>query len=640
MLKKAFISVFLLTAVFELVAQPSTNQIRIDRGELRNVTGKKNPELLFDGSIATGNKMDQEESQNNAYATPMVFWLALDSAYEDLKLDYWHGFGASSWSVTFYDSTLTQSRAYSFSGVFSSLATMPGQPDTISFLTRFVRISTSDPSSDVRELYLYGDPVVKCLPIRATPAAAPTDPGKYFWGFGDTYPNLQYNDAGWSIRWQQDMFYIDTCTVCAPDNHNYVFSKFQNDLTTVFTPEIAAGRILSPYLAGPSRAFMFVVSDNNSKDIPHGADSTLASSWINTYRMANAYVTAFDLEEIEIGNEDDATWVDVKRYHRPEAKQQKLRQGYYGAKAAKPTVRVINGAMIRLDTTYLTGMQFLSYLTYGSMDSVFYDVANFNHYSTTSGGQGGSNTDGVSPEQDRIYDKLTAVRNWRDYWQPGKRVYWSEFGYDSLNSNYNVPDISGVANRGITKANWVLRSWLLAAAARVDRAYQYTARDQGGGDFGTTGFEQVIESPPTVFSTVPNRLYYWMTCLSIRIQNFKAWPTVVANGDSTGVWCLEFEHTTDTDSLFFSLHKGTHSNSTTSDYVLNIPGVQTAVLVTPASGDKDGTTTTLTPGPGTVTIPSVTETPQFLLVTVSEAVPASNRRNYFRGNLRNKFKNN
>jgi hypothetical protein len=621
-------------------AQPSTNQIRIDWWELKNITGKKNPELLFDGSIASGNKMDQQASLHNAYATPMVWEVALDSAYEDMKLDYYHGFGTSNWTVTFYDSTRTQSRQYSFSGVFLSTATMAGQPDTISFLTRFIRFSTTDPSSDVRELYIYGDPVVKCGAIRATSASAPTDPGKHFMGFGDAYPNLQYNDAGWSIRWQQDMFYIDTCTVCDPDEHTYVYSKFQNDYTSVFVPTIAAGQKISNYTAGPSRAFMFEVSNNNSKDIAIGADSSLAASWVNQYRMANAYVDSFDHEEIEIGNEDDATWVDEKRYHRPEIKQQKMRQGYYGAKTAKPTVRVINGALIGLDTTYIKAQQYYGYLNYGSMDSVFFDVINFNHYSTTSGGQGGSNTDGVSPEQDRIYDKMSALVSWRNYWLPGKRIYWSEFGYDSLNSNYNVPDISGVSHRGITKARWVMRSFELAAAAHIDRAYQYTARDQGGGDFGTTGIEYVLESPPGVFTTQPNLLYWHLTCRAYRIQNFKGWPTIVDNGDSTSEWCLKYEHMTSSDSLFYSVWKGTHSNSTTSDYVINIPGVLTATLVTPASGDKDGTTSSLSIDGDNVTVPTVDEGVQYILVTVAEAEPPpSNRRSWFRGSLRgNKFR--
>lgn len=590
----------------------SQQKIHIDWWEIWNTTGLKNPELLFDGSVASGNKMDQEGYQNNQYARPMVFWLALDSAYRNIRIDYFHGFGGSNWTVTLYDSLRNNSRKYIFNGVYNNTATVKGTADT-PFPVRFIRFEASDPSSDVREIYLYGDAVAMCSPIRPAYAPAPGDPGKYFQGFGSLYPNQQHDDAGWSLRWQQDMNYVDTCVKCLPNLHTYVFSKFQNDYTDSYKPAKDAGRKWTPYMAGPSRAFMF--TNTESKDIPHGADSLNPVSWINQYRVAYAYVKKFDLEEIEVGNEDDAKWVNNLRYHSPAVKVQKMRQGYYGAKHAKPSVQVVNGALTGWDTVYLKAQLFESYLKCGSMDSAFFDRINFNHYSTTGGEQHKSGTRGVSPEQDRVYEKTIAIRRTRDRWFPGKAIQWSEFGYDSLNSNYSVPDIPGVANRGITKANWVIRSFEIGAAAKWDRMYQYTERDQGGGDFGTSGFEYVGKDQQGRYQTYPNRLYWYMTCRAIRLQNYNAWPEVIRNGGDTGLWVLRYSHVSN-DSVVYSFWMGTSNNSKES-VIIDLSGAMSATLVTMTEGVKAGMEKGLTVKEGRATVVA-DESVQYILTGAKE----------------------
>jgi hypothetical protein len=83
---------------------------------------------------------------------------------------------------------------------------------------------------------------------------------------------------------------------------------------------------------------------------------------------------------------------------------------------------------------------------------------------------------------------------------------------------------------------------------------------------------------------------------------------------------------------------GTSDNSTTSNYQINIPNVATATLVTPTIGDKDGSVTPLNITGNLVTIPSVNEGVQYILVTLGSS--GSTIRNFFRGGIRrNKFIN-
>lgn len=461
------------------------------------------------------------------------------------------------------------------------------------------------------------------------------------------------------------------------DGKTLVFTENGNSEELTYKPAKRNGRKQWSYFANIRKAFEDPVGNIQRKDILPFSDSTSLASWVYVERFhfivaawfgfnTSVNTTGYAVSNIsgsergrgyfhitEVGNEDGQWWNGANKFHSPRVQYLKLKAGYTGAKAADPNIIVMAGAATGLLPERFRAYWFVHYWYYQGDASTFpADAFAFNEYATTAGGQHGSSPpyDGISPEAFNLRPKLDSNTHIRDQLFPGKRLYGTEFGYDgpvygvsgsSLdttdnNSNYNVPDIPG-QTREQTKSYWVMRWYEHFAGAGWDGAIQYSQRSIGGGDFGTSGFSYDIALPgnPSTYlpaymqqflgsrwttggccSTLPSDLYWYMTCRAYRFYNYNARATTLANGDSTSVWVQRYEHTSDVDSLIYSVWKGTHSNSTTSNYVINIPNVQTATLVTPTIGDKDGNTTVLNITGSNVTVPTVNEGVQYILVTV------------------------
>lgn len=484
------------------------------------------------------------------------------------------------------------------------------------------------------------------------------------------------------------------------DGKTLVTNSYGNSEELTYKPTKRNGRKQWPYFANVRPAFQDPLGDVQRKEILPGADSTLLSSWVYVERMHFAIAAWFGFntsvnttgysisnisgsergrgyfDYIEIGNEDMQHWNGPNKLHSPRVQYLKIKAGYNGAKAADPNIKVIVGAFTGVRPDRFRALWFVHYWYYQENPATFpADAIAFNEYSTTAGGQHGSSPpyDGVSPEIFNLKSLLDSNIVIRNQLFPGKELFCTEFGYDGLaygvdgsvldttdhNSNYNVPDIPG-QTRDQTKSYWTMRWYEILASSRWSRAIQYSQRSIAGGDFATTGFSYDIALPgnPSTYlpaymqqfipgrwttggccSTLPSDLYWYMTCRAYRFANYNAWPSIIANGDSTGVWVQRYTHTSDSDSLIYSVWMGTHDNSVSSNYVINIPNVQTATLVTPAIGDKDGSTTVLNVSGSNVTVPVVNEGVQYILVELGESQSGpSTIRQFFKGSMKNKFR--
>ncbi len=483
------------------------------------------------------------------------------------------------------------------------------------------------------------------------------------------------------------------------DGKTLIFSLGGNSEELTYMPAKRNGRKQWPYFSNIRKAFEDPVGNIQRKDILPGADSTDLASWVYVERMhfiaaawfgfntsvnTDGYVVSNIpgsergrgyFESIEIGNEDGQWWNGGNKFHSPRVQYLKLLAGYTGAKAADPNIKVIAGAATGLLPARFRAYWFVHYWYYqGEPEDFPADGFAFNEYATTAGGQHGASPpyDGISPEAFNLRYKLDSNVTVRDTHFPGKELRGTEFGYDGYvygvsdnqldttinNSNYNVPEIAG-QTREQTKSYWVMRWYEHFAGAKWDYAIQYSQRNIGGGDFATTGFSYDIALPgnPSTYlpaymqqfipgrwttggccSTLPSDLFWYMTCRAYRFYNYNARAETLVDGDSTDVWVQKYTHVSDADSLIYSVWMGTSDNSTTIDYEINIPGVASAMLITPTLGEKLGTATPLSVVGSTVTIPEVNEGVQYILVKLSDDPPPPNTRNYFKGNLkRNKF---
>jgi len=148
----------------------------------------------------------------------------------------------------------------------------------------------------------------------------------------------------------------------------------------------------------------------------------------------------------------------------------------HGIRQADSSAQFVMGGLAGLDTSYLGGMR--EWFARHRSDTDWpIDVINVHHYSFVPG------ETGISPESDQLQSKISAVTRWRDLHAPGCEVWVSEFGYDTNPESMNRAPVIGSLGREEVQAAWNMRTYMLLAAAGVDRAAQFMIRDSDpGGD--------------------------------------------------------------------------------------------------------------------------------------------------------------
>jgi hypothetical protein len=642
---------------------PPANRIDIKPAQVIDITqARKTPANLFDGDLTTPALPDYFNGFILNETHGQVAWVVLDSFINHPKIEVYNAQYASRGLVEFqfyYDWTDTSRHSPAFTTTLPS-AQWKWVDSTATRAygdsARLMKLRIADgASNNFMEVRLYANRLAPALPIYPAPRQEPPDEGKFFMGYGKLFTDTMMDDAGYSQRVQSDMGAVDTARRSI--GKSFVLNKYNSLVEVNFMPALRGGRKAFPYFAGPRQAFKYPPHfTNDSKDMPIGADSTDIRSWQAVYNSYYGIVAKLghndkaslegytfrncepgaglgQIEEIEIGNEDDARWAGPLRFHNPLVKLLKLKKGYEGAKAADPNIKVISGALTGIDTSYLKAMYFVNLLRFGTR-SVPFDVIAVNEYATNAGGQHGATSDGISPEQFLLYEKLKALIHFRNRYYPGMPVYLTEFGYDVHDgSNYEVPDIPGQTSEQ-TKACWIIRSMELTAAARVSKYFQYTQRNIPGGDFSTTGFsyDTLLKVPgkqlpawlhqvmtPNVlqnggWTSLPKDLYWYMTMRARVLKDYKAWPTIIRRGDSTGIWIMKYSHLTDPNAVVYSIWLGSHKNASVKNYFLKTGALRQASIVRAAIGKKDGDIQTAEKSGNAVRIPVVDESVTYVVV--------------------------
>jgi hypothetical protein len=691
---------------------PQTHKINLNLGMWFDIVGSANKttEKLIDGDTTTVGYPNFFDGYVITENYTEGLWIVLDSFINTPKIRVFNNNNSSiDVSVQFYygrSDTSRHSPWYTLDlpdnawGYIDSLNSRLWD-DSV----RLIKILVPDIPNGFAEIQVYGNTLGVAPSIYPALLPPPIDPGRFFHGYGKVFTDTRTDDAGYSVRHQNDMGWLDTAKRAAQqaggtwvDGKTMVYNQYGNSEPNLAAVK-AGGREQWMYAANVRVAAEDPLGNVQRKDILPGADSANLASWVYVERAHFMFAAWFGYNTsvnttgytflnvpgadrgrgyfryIEIGNEDMQHWNGPNKFHSPRVQYLKIWAGYNGAKAADPNIKVITGAATGLRPDRFRALYFVNWWYYQKEASEFpADAFAFNEYSTNAGGQHGASPpyDGISPETFLLKEKLYSNIYIRNLMFPGKELFCTEFGYDGYNygvsggvldttvhnSNYNVPAIPG-QTMDQTKSYWTLRWYEHLAGSGWDKAIQYTQRNIAGTDFATTGFSYDIALPgnPSTYlpaymeqfipdrwttggccSTLPSDLYWYMTCRAYRLYNYSARATVLIEGDSTGVWLQRYAHASNSDSLIYSVWMGTSDNSTTSNYQVNIPNVATATLVTPTIGDKDGSVTPLNITGNLVTIPSVNEGVQYILVTLGSG--GSTIRNFFRGGFRrNKFIN-
>lgn len=650
-----------------------------------DVTGAgKRTDRLFDGdtSIASNVFQDQINEYILTQTDGQIIWIGLDSFVTNprcaaFKSGYPGGGGTISFQF-FYDWSDTTRHSDVFTATLADATWSwadSGTSRAYEDSSRLVRIRIPTANVDkLTEAQIWAHPVGPAPSLFPSFVASPPDPGKYFQGTNKVQVDTIMDDCVWSIRPNLNTDYVDTATVGTIDGKNIVFNKFSDQsIELTWLPTYRQGRKQHMYLANHRTKYSYPDSTDFSKDIPLSTDSTNLTNWTacrNTYyalaaklgHNTSVVTTGYSVasstpgwalglaEKMEIGNEYKGVWKGNRGFHRPLVGLTLVKAGYNGVKAADPNMAVIMGALTGIDTMYAKGMYMENLIKYQTKIAPWDEMA-VNEYATNAGGQHEGGSIGISPESFQFYLKSIGFNIMRDKYYPGVPTLCTEFGWDvNTGSNYVVKDIAG-QTRQETKAFWQLRSFEIAAAAKWSGMYHYTHKDGGGGDFSTTGavYDTLLLDPGNTLPsylwqfmtagqltsggwvTLPRVLYWHMVMRARIIPSYNAWPVVIQNGDSTGIWILKYTHKTRVDSVMYSIWYGTSNNSTSSNYSVSIPFVVGAKISHGIVGDKDGTITSLTFGTGSVIVPTVDESVQYIQAKIIAI------RQYFRGSLRNKF---
>ena len=256
-------------------------------------------------------------------------------------------------------------------------------------------------------------------------------------------------------------------------------------------------------------------------------------------------------------------------------------------------------------TTYLDGMRAWAAAHRGG--SFPADVINVHYYSfAPSSGQAAP-----SPEADHVKDKLAAVVAYRDANLPGKEVWWTEFGWDTFSgSPLHAPALGG-NTAFIVQGQWLVRAFLAALAAGIDRTTLFELDD-------TCDISLSSCHPEVQFTTCgvvdgkknKKPSYYFVSAFRARLA------TMVYTGDVSagpGVSVYAFKDTTGPGGALVAWSP-TSAATVVKGYALVLPQAATkATAVTLADQMPSGVASSLSPSGGKVTL-DVTETPTIILV--------------------------
>jgi hypothetical protein len=267
------------------------------------------------------------------------------------------------------------------------------------------------------------------------------------------------------------------------------------------------------------------------------------------------------LRYFENGNEEDGWWAGPDAYSNPYQLAAQCSADYdghrktmgdtFGVKNADPNAKLVMGGLAGLSFGYIKAMK--AWADWNRDGEFPADVINVHTYSNDLGGQGASQR-GVSPEQDKLKEKLQELVDYRNRYLPGKELWLSEFGYDTHpKSIQGAPQIGATSNEE-TQARWLVRSYLAIAAAGVDRAAQYMLRDVGNGPgkYNTSGLvtgKGEWKPKPSWFyvATLKNRLTGMRFAGEMSSGDPKVWIYKFRADDGRGayaVWCPTAENAT------------------------------------------------------------------------------------------------
>lgn len=304
-----------------------------------------------------------------------------------------------------------------------------------------------------------------------------------------------------------------------------------------------------------------------------------------------------------------------------------------GIKNADPNAKLVMGGLVGLATDFIKNMnkwfevnrteeQWLE--THDTLEGYVmypFDVINVHYYCPD-----GTAQTGLSPEDDNLYERMSQVVSFRNRYYPKAELWLSEFGWDSNQGSpqsatveYTNPNTGTIVNEGINKGldgkevqgRWLVREYLILAAAGVDRSQQFMMPDSGSGGSGR------FESCGMIEMGTKERKPSWYY---VGTMNYWLETTKFENELETGkddMLAYQFKEK-DTEDRAIAIWCTTSNNQVVDGYELTLPeGTNYAYVVSLEDKAKTGVVESLTITDGKVSV-DVSEKPIFVLARTTK----------------------
>ena len=343
-------------------------------------------------------------------------------------------------------------------------------------------------------------------------------------------------------------------------------------------------------------------SDGNGKPVKLGQSSTDPLSYLQhasylfqyTARYGNALVDPSRLllaagekqvtglsftNYVENWNEPDKWWDTRKEYFSPfefAAMSSADYDGHegvlgtnVGVKNADQNIKLVMGGLAQLNLEYVKTMNLWSEHFRG--DKQFpADVLNFHHYCNASGHK---QTIGISPEEDKLKERLQQLVAYRDDVLPGKEIWLSEYGYDTDSLSEQRVPLVGNLGREETQARWLVRSLMAIAASGIDKAHWYMYEDvvselKSKQKYFTSGLVMDAAYPANEHQHKPYQKktsWYYFSNLNFILGKYR-FEKELLSGEN-GIYCYVFKKNNE---RIYALWLGTSADKKLKNYVFPV----------------------------------------------------------------------
>ena len=629
-----------------VTTSPGPGKLALNPGMLYNFSTRGDAGLLVDEQLIAGDPATGHGGNPVTVFTPG--WYSVDIYYPArVVLDLGKSCNLTSlWlydtndidSIFIYagDPSSWQKKAGIFLDLFNTWREVPIQAKT-----RFLMFSYPSPHTLVGEIVLYGEaagaPVPPPLPVqRPRPfidqfmgvngfVDDPVDKlgctgnvreyHNWEWDEGNldtTYPGYPNNQYAWNPSWVSgpgwafnfDNFYQQLKSNglnagpdlqgCAPYIVGFDFSKLQ------YKPLGVNEDPLSPMSYPGHSDYMFQFAARFG--------STAVTPSLLKLRPDQALISGSGLVRyIENWNEPDKWWASRNGYFAPDefsamcsadcdGHENSMGTGK-GMKAADPTVKMVMGGLASLNLEYLRCMNLWS--EFNRQTGFPADVLNFHHYSQNS-------THGISPEDDGLKDKLKSIASFRDTCMPGKEIWLTEFGYDTNPASEQAAIAIDTNDIYEVQAEWIMRSFLEAAAAGLDKAFVFMLRDVNAPD--PTKYNSSGLTNEKWNGYQPKKSWIYVSTMKSQLKGLRFDKEIASGQNPVNVYSF---HSVTGDTTVYTVWCGSSSNTIIENFTLNVGAATSAQLILPMAGMPEGSLSAISIENNTVTF-RVTERPVFI----------------------------